>query len=113
MRSPVFDVKDISLDRGLSAATTYRFVGHLSDVGDRTFARIGGSIDLDEANYRAMCATGGAMFLSEDEFAKLGFTADELQKFTEDYYGELPAEYKEKVAAARKRFKEIQSTVTL
>ena len=77
----------------------YIFVGNYTEIGDRVFSRLGQSADWDEAFYQQII--GGAAFIPNTEFKKIGFTQDELDRYAD--YGNralAPASFNAKVKEA-------------
>lgn len=59
----------------------YRNLGSETTIGDKpTLKRLGQPIELDES-LAAEAIEGGALLLTENEFASLSFTDDELKKY--------------------------------
>jgi hypothetical protein len=59
----------------------YRFFGSFTEIGDRTFSRVGQSADWDETVFRDIIR--GASFVPEADFKKANFTQDELDRYAD------------------------------
>ena len=87
-----------------------RYVGgDASEIGDREFDTVGQKASLSETGYRE-AVLGGAAFIPESSFDKLGFSQDEL-----DSFGPVgmrmnpPASFCDKLMVAQELFREIRS----
>lgn len=90
-----------------------RYVGgDSSEIGDREFDTVGQKASLSETGYRE-AVLGGAAFIPEATFDKVGFSQEQL-----DMYGPVglrmdpPADFCDKLMVAQELFREIRSEMT-
>lgn len=91
---------------------TYRFLGTYSEIGDvARLDQFGQAVDLPLALAEDAVA-GGCALLPEDEFQRIGFTADELRRFAPPATHQgAPPEFLEKKRRALLRAQEIITAV--
>lgn len=87
-----------------------RFVGNdEAQVGEREFSRIGEIAMFSEAIYQDTVIGGGA-FIPEEDFKKIGFSADELAAHGHaEGRDEAPASFNQKVDLAQQVFRDLRN----
>lgn len=82
-----------------------------SEIGEREFDAVGQKAVFSESQYRDV-VLGGAAFLPEEEFLKLGFTEVELEKFGQIGVRVDPTEsFCNKLIRGQERFREIMAAM--
>jgi hypothetical protein len=82
-----------------------------SEIGDREFDAIGQRATFSEQGYRE-AVLGGAAFLPDNEFSKLGFTQAELDSFGPvGTRADPPPVFVEKLLKGQEAFREILSNM--
>lgn len=88
-----------------------RYVGELSFIGDRRFDSIGQRAVLAEAQFEEVLL-GGAAFIKEDDFRKIGFTDEEIAAYGSSIgFADFPQTFGEKLSIARQVFHDTRATL--
>lgn len=87
------------------------YVGTVCQVGDRQFTSVGQKIELPEKEFLEI-VRGGAVFVPEADFDKLGFTQQEITAYAADrYFGKLPDDYVAKLEQAREIYRDLRKNL--
>jgi hypothetical protein len=88
-----------------------RYVGSTSVVGERTYDEVGQRASFSEQQFRDVLL-GGAAFILEEDFKKVGFGDDELSMFGPSGSRVDPTpEFNRKLAAARSMCHELRKNL--
>lgn len=88
---------------------TYRFVGAVSYVGDTLFDRLGQRAQFTPEQFQQVMK-GGAAFIPEQDFQRLGFTQQEIMLYgSTGAFPEPPADFVDKRSRARELAQALRS----